>query len=167
MLHELRGLILRDLGTLLRELEAYPDSASLWALPDGLPNSGGNLALHLAGNLEHFVGAVLGGTGYRRDREAEFSARGLSREEVIRRVAEVRRSVGAVLERLAEADLERDYPAAVAGVRLRLGDFLAHLAVHLGYHLGQMDYHRRMVARDRTGVGAMAIGQLATARRAK
>jgi len=164
MLHEIRGLILRELDTLVRELEAYPDTATLWARLPGLPNSGGNLALHLAGNLEHFVGAILGGSGYVRDREAEFATRGLPREEVVRRVTQARAAVAAVLPRLRESDLARDFPVAVAGVRVALGDFLAHLAVHLGYHLGQVDYHRRAVTGDPASVGAMALGELATAR---
>ncbi len=164
MLQELRSLILRDLDALVRELEAYPDTAALWAMPAGLPNSGGTLALHLAGNLEHFVGAVLGRTGYVRDRDAEFRTRGLPREEVVQRVVRARTVVGSVLERLSEADLEREFPIPVGGVRVAQGDFLAHLAVHLGYHLGQVDYHRRAVTGDRTGVGAMALAGLFTAR---
>jgi hypothetical protein len=164
MLPELRSLILRDLDALVREVEAYPNTAALWAMPAGLPNSGGTLALHLAGNLEHFVGAVLGRTGYVRDREAEFSTRGLAPDEVVRRVVQARAVVGAVLEQLSEADLERDFPVAVGGVRVTQGDFLAHLAVHLGYHLGQLDYHRRAVTGDRTGIGAMALTALFTAR---
>lgn len=164
MLQEIRGLILRDLDALVRELEAYPDTATLWATPPGLPNSGGNLALHLAGNLEHFVGAVLGGSGYVRDRDAEFRTRGLSREEVVRRVGQARAAVAAVLPGLGEADLARDFPVPVAGVRVALGDFLAHLAVHLGYHLGQVDYHRRAVTGDPASIGAMAPRQLVTAR---
>lgn len=164
MLRYLAALLDRDLRLLQRELRAYPDDASLWVRPEGLPNSGGTLALHLAGNLEHFIGSVLGATGYVRDRDAEFTTTGVSRAEVVQRVEAARVTVAAVLARLDEADLHREYPIPVAGVRLDTGDFLAHLAVHLGYHLGQLDYHRRAVTRLATAAGAMAISELASAR---
>lgn len=161
----LPALIDRELRTLVRELEAYPDTTSLWARPAGLPNSAGTLALHLAGNLEHFFGAVLGGTGYRRDRDAEFATRDLPVTELLARVEQARRVVGEVLSRLGPQDLERDYPIAVAGCRLNSGDYVTHLAAHLAYHLGQIDYHRRLVTGSSQAVGAMAIRELGSARR--
>ena len=73
------ALLERDLQALDREVNAYPDESSLWEVPEGITNSGGTLVLHLAGNIQHFLGARLADSGYVRDRAKEFSARGVPR----------------------------------------------------------------------------------------
>lgn len=145
-------LLLRDLAALQREVHAYPDDASLWRVVPGISNSGGTLALHLAGNLRAFIGAVLGGSDYVRDREREFSATGLTREEVALELADAEIQVMRALRSLDLAALDAEYPLAIAETRLRTDVFLMHLATHASYHLGQMDYHRRMTS----GVGSTA-----------
>jgi DinB family protein len=160
----LGGVLDRDLAALERSISAYPDDATLWVLPGGLANSGGTLALHLVGNLEYLIGAVLGRTGYVRDRAAEFAIRGLSRRDLVEKVRRVRAIVGQVLPTLTNQDFDREYPIVVVGCRLATGDFLLHLVAHLGYHLGQLDYHRRVVSGDPSTVGAMAIPELVSAR---
>lgn len=154
----------RELGSLRQELEAYPDERLLWTLPPGLPNSAGTLALHLAGNLRHYIGAVLGGDGYVRNREEEFSARDLPRATLLAHIAEAETAIRTVLPRLTEAQLALEYPEAIRERFLATGDFLIHLAVHLGYHLGQVSYHRRLVTGDVQGVGALDPAELRTAR---
>src|SRR6185295_2575620 len=114
MIQDLKTLFLRDLDVLKREVELYPDDASLWTLPEGLPNRAGTLALHLAGNLRHFVGAILGGSGYVRDRDAEFALRDVPREEVLSLVAAARTEVAAALDALAPATLDELYPLELA-----------------------------------------------------
>ena len=156
----IRHVLLRELRTVRREVEAYPSDALLWREVPGLPNPGGTLALHLAGNLRHYVGAVLGGTGYVRDREAEFSERGLTRAVVISRVDAAIDEVDATLARLAAGGALEPYPETVVGRSPRTLDFLVHLASHLGYHLGQLDYHRRSVCKGAEGVGAVALAEL-------
>ena len=156
------AILQRELAAVRRSVEAYPDDASLWAMRAGLPNAGGSLVLHVAGNLQHFIGAVLGGTGYRRDRDAEFARRDVPRDELL---AEIDRAADAIdrgLDPLADADeaLARPYPERVAGREVATGDFLVHLAAHLAYHLGQLDYHRRVVTGTRDGVGALAPAEL-------
>lgn len=160
MIAALRLVIRRDLDTLERELALYPDDASLWVAVPGQPTAGGNLALHLAGNLRHFLGATLGGTGYQRQRDLEFSATGLSREAVI---AEVRRAAADVEATLAALDPSRvtmTYPLEIQGIRLGTEVVLLHLATHLAFHLGQVDYHRRAVTGDRTSAGPLALAPL-------
>lgn len=156
----LRRILLRDLDTLRRELEAYPREEQIWSAPPGVPNSAGTLALHLAGNLHHYVGAVLGGTGYVRDRPAEFGDRDLPRSVLLERVAATRETVDRVLADLDEERLTERYPVEVGGGTLSTGRFLMHLTVHFGYHLGQLDYHRRIVTENPEGVGAQAVGEL-------
>lgn len=156
----IRTLLMRELRTLAREVDAYPTDALLWRLVPGIPNSGGTLALHLAGNLEHFVGAVLGGTGYVRDRDAEFSTRELARAEVRARVESAARAVDAALSHLTAERCEASYPMDVGGRPVRAGDFLVHLVAHTAYHVGQIDYHRRFLDPDAQGVGAVSTAEL-------
>ncbi|TVR64648.1 MAG: DinB family protein [Gemmatimonadales bacterium] len=149
----LKRLLTRDLEMVARQVAAYPNDRLLWVELPGRPNPGGTLAVHVAGNLEHYVGAVLGRTGYVRDRERELAVRGLTRGEVGDEVAGALDTVARVLGSLEAGDLDRPYPELQRGRRLRTGDFLLHLAMHLAYHLGQLDSHRRQVV---SGAGALA-----------
>jgi hypothetical protein len=158
-----RAVLLRDLRGLRREVEAYPDEASLWALPPGAPNSAGTLVLHLTGNLQHFLGAVLGGTGYVRDRDAEFADRNVPRAELLRRIA----AAEAAVERgLPGKGIPAEYPAPAGGggMRVRSDEWLVHLVAHLAYHLGQVDLHRRLSTTSTAGVGTIPTTELPSAR---
>lgn len=137
----------RTLERLDHEIRSYPTDDALWKVAPGISNSGGTLALHLAGNLDHWIGACLGHNGYRRDRDEEFSARGLSRQDLIQRVTRTRATVDEVLGALDPDTLGAvfpDLPARYAGSTTAW--FLSHLTIHLGYHLGQINYHRRLLA---------------------
>ncbi len=160
MLPTLRMLLTRELRAVRRELEAYPDDASVWRPVPGLPNTGGTLALHVAGNLRHFVGAIIGGDGYRRDRDAEFSRSDVPRAELL---AGIEATIAAVEHALdaAPADvLEKPFPEPIAKRRVSAADFAVHLAVHLAYHLGQLDYHRRAATGSAAGVDAVSVREL-------
>lgn len=161
--HWLGGILARDLRALRREIEAYPEERDIWRVAPGISNSGGNLALHLAGNLRHFIGAVLGSTGYRRDRDAEFNRRDVPRAELLREIDAALAEVERGLARLSEADLARPYPQRLGSSTVTTGDFLLHLTAHLTYHLGQVDYHRRILTGQAGQIKAVAIGELSTA----
>jgi hypothetical protein len=158
-------VLVRDVKAVRRELEAYPDEASVWALPPGVANSGGTLALHLAGNLQHFFGAVLGGGGYKRDRAAEFAKRDVPRSALIVELEAAIVAIGLGMSQVSEARLAEEFPEAIAGHRIVMGEWLIHLVSHTGYHLGQIDYHRRLVTKNSATVGAMAVPELGTARK--
>ena len=160
MVNALRTMMLRELRALEREIAAYPDDESLWQVPPGIPNSAGNLALHMAGNLRHFIGAVLAGTGYKRDRDAEFSMTGKTRDELTRIVQAAIDEMTSAFDRITDEQLESEYPLAVQDQKLRTMDFLTHLAVHLSYHLGQIDYHRRLLTNSSQSVGTVAPREL-------
>jgi len=156
----LRTLITRELRAVKRELEAYPDDASVWREIPGLPNTGGTLALHMAGNLQHFFGAILARDGYKRDRDAEFARRNVPRQEMY---AEIDRAIAAVeraLDGVRDDTFGTAYPEPIANRRVVTGPFVAHLASHLAYHLGQLDYHRRAVTGDRRGIEALSVREL-------
>ena len=159
----LAAIISRELQAIERELNAYHTEEQVWQIPSGLPNSAGTLALHAAGNLQHFVGAVLGGSSYVRDRDAEFNRRDVARAELIEDLHRAATSVRETLERIDRATLEGTYPLPVANRRLVTSDFLTHLATHLAYHVGQLDFHRRIVTGDASGVGTVSPTELANA----
>ena len=137
-------LIERDLLKLREELAAFKNEEHLWATLPGVTNSVGNLSLHLIGNLNHFIGATLGQTGYVRQRDMEFSTRGVSREHIIAEIDKVRDMVGRVLGGLAPDVLEAQYPFEIFGQR-STGFYLTHFYGHLTYHLGQINYLRRIL----------------------
>jgi hypothetical protein len=163
MVEWIGGIILRELVSLRKEIEAYPSDADLWKVVPGISNSGGTLALHLAGNLRHFIGGVLGGSGYRRNRDAEFATRDLTRADLAREVDDAIAAVERTFAGLSDAILATDYAEKVANVRVKTGDFLVHLESHLAYHLGQIDYHRRMATGSTVTVGTVAPPRLASA----
>ncbi len=146
MLNELQSLFTRDLTHLAKEVELYPNDESLWSVAPEVTNSGGNLVLHLCGNLRHYIGFRLGQIDYLRDRPAEFSQRGLSRGELVAHIEMVRLAVSTTLSKLEPAHLAETYPEAVLDGPSKTGFFLLHLYGHLRYHTGQINYHRRLVA---------------------
>jgi hypothetical protein len=145
MIHDLIGLYKRDLEKFAAELELYPDDASIWKLAGEIKNPAGNLAMHVVGNLNHFVGAVLGNTDYVRNRFAEFETRVGSRADLARQVREAAGMIEVVLGRFSKAQLEAPYPAPLEGYPGTHLGFLLHLYGHLNWHLGQVNYHRKMV----------------------
>jgi hypothetical protein len=139
----------KDLATLRTELEGYPDDASVWKVQPGINNSAGTLVLHLTGNLKHFVGASLGKTGYVRDRDAEFGDRDLPRRALLQRIDETRDVVAKTLGGLDDAALDRPFPGKgpqTLGDAPTSGALLTYMYGHFAYHLGQVNYHRRLLA---------------------
>lgn len=148
MRRAIEHVLTRDLRGLTDEIEAYPSDEALWRVAPGIANSAGTLALHVAGNVQYFIGAVLDRSGFVRDRDGEFASRGLPRAKLIAELAAAIAAVQRALPRLSPAELEAEYPVPIAGRRVSTVDLLVHLAAHLGYHLGQVDYHRRFVTGD-------------------
>lgn len=136
----------RDLNKLESEIDQYENESDLWKTSDGIANSAGNLCLHLTGNLQHFIGAVLGNSGYVRDRDAEFANKNISREQLSDEIDTARSVVTSTLEKLTDEDLAKNYPIEVFGHPMTTEYFLTHLTTHFNYHLGQINYHRRMLS---------------------
>jgi len=156
----IKNVITRELKALRREIETYPSEDELWDLRAGITNPGGNLALHLAGNIQYYIGNVLGKNGYVRNREAEFADKDVPRTELLREIDNAIAAVESGMSKITEADLAKPYPEAVGGVSSTTGAFLAHFATHLAYHLGQVDYHRRILTGESKTVKAMALTEL-------
>jgi uncharacterized damage-inducible protein DinB len=145
IIESLKSLYNRDLNKLKFEIESYKSEESIWKIDKNISNSAGNLCLHLVGNLNTYIGAELGKTGYIRNRELEFSLKNIPRTELIEKVESTIKMIDSTLDKLSQEDLEKDYPTEALGYKMTTGYFLIHLLSHLNYHLGQINYHRRLL----------------------
>jgi len=153
--------LIRELEGFKRELALFPDDEAVFATLPGVANSAGNLALHVAGNLQHFIGTVLGKTGYVRNREREFGLRSSPRENIYAELDAAIEVVRKVLPEISDATLDADFPEAVMGTQFNTRAFLVHLCSHAGFHLGQAGYLRRILTGDSTSSGPIPLGPLA------
>ena len=133
---------LEQLRDTVREVVEGLSEQELWTKP-AQGNSVGHLVLHLTGNLNHFVGAQLGQTGYVRGREREFTeSQPPGRQELLANldgaVATFRRVVGG----LSAEQLTAPHPESRFGSVLQA---LVHLVAHFALHRGQMSYIVRLV----------------------
>lgn len=135
----------RDLNKLKDEISLYKNESDLWIIKNEIKNSAGNLCLHLLGNLNHFIGAVLGNTGYVRNRDFEFSAKNILRKDLIKQIEETSQIVKDILSKLPDEDLKKDFPVKFNDNVLTTQQMLLNIVTHLNYHLGQINYHRRLL----------------------
>ena len=145
VIETLQKIFKRDLEKLKQEIASYRDENNLWVVDKSIANSAGNLCLHLVGNLNTYIGAEISKTGYVRDRDREFSQKNIPRDELVKMIEDTIIIVANGLDKLKEEDLENEYPLLVFKEKTSTGYFLIHLSVHLGYHLGQVNYHRRLL----------------------
>ncbi len=138
-------ILLRDLTRLKTEISSYKNEENIWLLKGSISNSPGNLCLHLIGNLQWFVGAQLGNTGYIRKREEEFTRKNVPREELLAGIDNTIQVVGATLFDFPADRMKEDFPIHVFEDINTTEHFLVHLTTHLSYHLGQINYHRRLI----------------------
>ena len=143
---EIAKLFERDLNRLIKEIEQYKSEEDLWILDGEILNTGGNLALHICGNLQHFIGAVLGNSGYIRERESEFADKNIPVSVIKARIQTTIEVVNKTLENLSSDVQDAAYPHEVFGHSMSTRYFIQHLYGHLNYHLGQVNYHRRLIA---------------------
>ena len=145
LLQTLQTLYARELDKLHKEIESYKDENKLWQIDKNILNSGGNLCLHLVGNLNTYFGAILAHTGYIRNRDLEFSQKNIPKAELLKMIANAKTVVETTLNKISPTQLEQEYPSKVYDYDMTTEYFLVHLAMHLDYHLGQINYHRRLL----------------------
>jgi hypothetical protein len=145
VIETLQKIFKRDLEKLKQEIASYRNESNLWKVDKSIANSSGNLCLHLVGNLNAYIGAEIGKTGYVRNRDLEFSLKNIPQAQLVKMIEDTIVVVEDGLNKLNENDLEREYPLLVFKEKTSTGYFLIHLTVHLGYHLGQVNYHRRLL----------------------
>ncbi len=142
----LKSLFTRDLNRLKTEIGQYKNEQNIWRIEKNIANSAGNLCLHLVGNLNTFVGKELGNTNYVRDRDLEFSLKNLPRTELLNKVQDTIDVINKTLNGLTEQEMAKDYPLVkIVEGGSSVGFMLIHLSTHLAYHLGQINYHRRIL----------------------
>lgn len=145
MIKSLESIFSRDLARLSKEIELYKDENIIWHYEKNIANSAGNLCLHLVGNLNTYIGAEIGKTGYVRNRESEFTSKGVERSVLIQMVSETNKTVKESFLNFNTDLLQTEYPLLVLDTKTSYEFFLIHLATHLNYHLGQINYHRRLL----------------------
>ncbi|MHB8906859.1 MAG: DinB family protein [Melioribacteraceae bacterium] len=138
----------RDLNKLIEEIKLYKNESDLWIKQGSISNPAGNLALHLAGNLNHFIGFALGNTGYKRERDSEFSSVMVPRDELLISLERTKSVVKNSLLNLKTEDFEKPFPIKKQDEIFSTNYMLLHLLAHLSYHLGQINYHRRLIQRE-------------------
>ena len=148
LIETLKAIFTRDLLKLKTEIELYQNEKNLWRTDKAISNSGGNLCLHLIGNLNTYIGKEIGNTGYVRNRELEFSLKDIPAKELINKIDDTIAVVQAALSKMKEDELDKEYPLLVFDKKTSTEYFLVHLVAHLSYHLGQINYHRRLVETD-------------------
>lgn len=141
----LLALYTRDLNRLRDEIERYRNVNNIWVVEKNIANSAGNLCLHLIGNLNTYIGKEIGRTGYVRDREQEFSLKNIPRSTLLKGIDDTIKVVTHSLQTLDQALLQEEYPVLVFAEKTTTEYLLIHLATHLNYHLGQINYHRRLI----------------------
>jgi len=141
----LTTLFQRDINKLRKEIESYQDESKLWIIDKGIANSAGNLCLHLIGNLNTYFGKELGGTGYVRNRDLEFSQKDIPQATLLKMIDETMVIMEKVLDTVTDQQLEEEYPVVVFTEKTTTGFFFVHLIAHFSYHLGQINYHRRLL----------------------
>ena len=145
MLEEFQKLFIRDLEKVKAELLSYKNEKNIWIVTGDIKNSAGNLCLHIVGNLNHFIGAVILETEYIRDREAEFNDRNIPLKDLISQVDNTIKLFKQSFPEIEPGILNNNFPVQVFGYEMTTAYFLVHLIGHLNYHLGQINYHRRLI----------------------
>lgn len=139
----LKTIYHRDLQRLYDEIELYKDETVMWKTERGIKNCGGNLCLHLIGNLETYIGQAIGKFEYTRNRELEFSLKDVPKTKLLEMVKRTSEKVMKSLDKVE--DMENEFPLLIGDEKRSVGYSLVHLSTHLTYHLGQINYHRRLM----------------------
>ena len=145
IIESIKELYHRDLRRLKQEIELYKDDETLWKIEGAVKNSGGNLCLHIVGNLKTYIGNGLAQIKYIRQRDLEFSDKYVDREELYKKIDETIQIVDQGLSKITDEQLIQDFPIVVWEKKTEMAFTLIHLHSHLNYHLGQINYHRRIL----------------------
>jgi hypothetical protein len=143
--NELINFFESDLNNLITEIRLYKNEENIWRIEKNISNSAGNLTLHLIGNLHTFIGKEIGKTNYIRNRELEFTQKKVPRIELINSISATLEMVKKSLLSITNEELKNDYPILKFS-KVETNEYLlVHLIKHLAYHLGQINYHRRLL----------------------
>lgn len=145
IIETLRTLYARDLNKLKTEIELYKNEENLWRFEKGISNSAGNLCLHIIGNLNAYVGVGVAKTGYVRQRDLEFSVKNIPKAELIQKIEDTIEMMEMGLNNLSPKQMKDNFPVIIWEKPTEMEYTLVHLITHLNLHLGQINYHRRLL----------------------
>ena len=134
----------RDIRKLIEEINLFRNEENLWKTQGSVKNSSGNLALHIIGGMNYLIGATLAKTGYIRDRDQEFIRKGVARKEIVAHLEELIPMINQTLNALGHDGMEAEYPLIFDDMKVSNSYLFVQLLVHLNYHLGQVNYLRRV-----------------------
>lgn len=138
-------LYCKELDKLKDEINAYENDELVWKLTDQVQVTGGNICLYLAGNLQHYIGNMIGDSGYIRNKEAELKAKNVSRERLMEEIENTRQIVVDTLEQVSKAELLKVFPTKDFEESVTTEFYLVHLLNNFCFHLGQINFHRKLV----------------------
>jgi hypothetical protein len=141
----LANLYERDIRKLIEEVNLFKNEEDLWRTQGSVKNSAGNLALHIIGGLNHLIGATLAQTGYVRDRDQEFIRKGVERKDLLAHLEKLIPMINTTLNALTEKQMGAEYPIFFDKPKTSTSYVLTQLLLHLNYHLGQVNYLRRIL----------------------
>ncbi|HMS64932.1 MAG TPA: DUF1572 family protein [Ignavibacteria bacterium] len=144
-MNSFKKLYIDFLDALIKEVSLYKNEENIWKLSGSISNTAGNLCLHICGNLNHFYGAVLLKNGYARERDMEFSKKNVSTAELIKCVEETKSMIEEFFDSVTAEDINKIYPEDKFGENATYGFIFSRLVSHLSYHVGQINYHRRIL----------------------
>ena len=121
-IEELQELFIRDLERLESELTMI-SGEHLWKTAPGVVNI--------------------------RNREKEFTETGISADKLINDINETSDMIVHVLSGLTNEELNESYPLDIP-MDYTIHKFLLHLYGHLSYHLGQVNYLRRILSENQS-----------------
>lgn len=145
MIATLSGFYERDVNKLAEEINLFKNENNIWRLKDGISNPAGNLVLHLTGNLNYFIGTILAKNGYVRERDKEFSEKNIPRSQLIVEVQQIIPLIQNTLPNLSKEQLQSEFPVPLGGKNYVIEDMLILLLAHFNFHLGQVNYLRRIL----------------------
>jgi len=140
----LAELFERDLTKLRDEVKKFRDEDNIWRKEDGISNTAGTLVVHLVGSLNYTIGELIGHNGYQRDRVKEFTAIDVPKDDLVAAIEKLIAVVQKSLTGISQQTLDAEYSLDVFGKK-STAFYLSHFYGHLNYHLGQVNYLRRIL----------------------
>ena len=135
----------RDIRRLIEEINLFNDEGNLWKTEGTIKNSSGNLVLHIVGGTNYLIGTMLAKTGYIRNRDQEFIIKDVPRNELVAQLEELMLMINKTLSTFDDERMEAEYPIMFDDMKVPNSYVLIRLAIHLNYHLGQVNYLRRVL----------------------
>lgn len=142
---EIANFYQRDIQKVIDEINLFNDDSNIWKTSGSTKNSSGNLVLHLVGGLNHLIGTTLANTNYVRNRNLEFEQKDIERVQLIEQLKELSFMIDKTINSISEEQLNNSFPIFFDKENATIKYVLIQLLLHINYHLGQINYLRRVL----------------------